>query len=716
VFLKKKGKKMSEEAEDLGNDIALESTTVWPFILFTVLIVGAGLTLFIFFARQDPTVAGQFIAGDNCNVVTCPTQTITNVVQVTGPPGRQGSIGPSGEKGDRGEIGPIGETGQPGMCIANPACGVGPQGEKGDKGDKGDQGAPGFRGEKGDPGPAGPQGIRGIQGIQGEIGPEGPIGPQGIPGVCDCFNTTQTFDGLIINTSLHLNTNSTITCDAGATIDASCLTLGSCPNFSPCNLQAYGLSLQGGTGIIPSQLRVGGNGTTGLVYFGDLLMNIEEFIVYATETLIQGQTITIQTLAGTPYANPFITLQTISVDIFSPTRIRLMTSGAFSSGIQLQAETGGIRLFNQFDVVHPIEFFSISSILSRSDNIVWNKFTNDTWLRTEPLFSYFFDQAPGTMNVASQSIYVLNDIVMNATRSIVSTSTYLQLGPNIDVGYGSVHTGASFLRLGRTGGTFSNTTSISMEALILNAQVEPLSYDILQDGHMWFQDFGGYRFQGGNFLADVPITKIGMGTFGAIDDQLDVQTRIINSNPTLPIATGNVGAGYVLQDDDVRITGNLLVDGSISGTISGASVMAAQAYRTSNLATTDGVTQAIPWEASENPSLATQPHFTYAGTTFTCTTNGIYFISVSVVWGPMIGVQQLEVRKNGVSDVLWEVDQTSSGRHNPIFVSGSVSLSIGDTIVVWAIQSGGGGGINIEYSVSSPLSAGRVTQISIIKL
>jgi hypothetical protein len=549
----------------MSEEIALDSNKVWPLVVFSGLIILAGFTLFIIFAKQDPSVAGQFHSGTSCNVVTCPSTLVTDVIRVTGAPGRQGPPGVTGEKGDRGEVGPIGEQGQPGMCIANPMCGVGPAGPTGPKGDKGDQGAPGFRGEKGDPGIAGPQGEIGPQGIQGIQGIQGPIGPQGIPGVCDCFNSTQTINALIVNTSLHLNANSTITCDAGATIDASCLLLGTCPNFSPCYLRARGLNIQGGDYLMPSYLFVGGNATLASVFFGDIITRLENFISYADNTFMLGQTVIIQSQSGSSVFNPQIRLNANQIDLSSPTRILLLTSGMLSSGIQLQAELGGIRLFNQFDTVFPIEFVSISSVFSRSDKIIWNKYANDTWLQTEPNFSYFYNQAGGSMNFAGQCVFYNTDIVMNSTNAISSTTDYLQLGPNLHVGFGAIHTDRQFLRLGKLNYVFQNTTSISLEAPILNANLLPLQYDILQDGHVFFDDMSGYYFSKGNVLMDGNIIKMGNGFVNGTGMYIDTQTEIKNTNPTMPAAVGNLTAGHVLINDDVRITGNLLVDGQIEG-------------------------------------------------------------------------------------------------------------------------------------------------------
>lgn len=549
---------MSEEEAQ-----ALETSTVWPIVIFGVLTIAGLLIVFLAFNRQDPARAGEFIPGDTCQLLTCPSTVITIPSVVQGPPGPQGLQGQQGVVGPQGAKGDKGDQGEPGMCLANPACGVGPTGPTGPTGATGPQGPPGFPGEQGDPGPQGPQGIQGESGPSGPIGETGPQGIQGIPGVCDCYNTTYEFDGLNITSLLHLGVNSSITCDAGATIDASCLTLGACPNFSPCNLQAISLLLEGGTGMNPSNLRVGGAGTYGNVFFGDITGYLISFVTYAQTIFLQGFTVTLQSYAGVPYSNPYITLFPTNIRMFSPTDVRIITSGAFSSGITLQSETGSINIINQFDPVNGITLSSFSTINEVSSYITWSKSSNSSnWLLTNPLQSYFYNAIGGSINLASTSIEYAVDLVMNDGTVIVSKGNYTNIGPSIDNGLGNYHTQAAFLSLGTVGNAYDNSTYISMDRIITNSKIGPEAYDILNYGHMWFQDDAGYRFETGNFLAECPAIKLGRGIFN-VSDMIDVQAEIINTNPMFPAAIGNLTAGHVLINDDVRITGNLMVDGEV---------------------------------------------------------------------------------------------------------------------------------------------------------
>lgn len=544
-------------------EFALDTKNVAIYVGCTVALIIIAFILFLVFARQDPTRAGEFQSGDNCAVVTCPSTIISIPQLVVGPIGPPGPTGAQGEQGPQGLQGPAGIA----MCIANPACGVGPPGPSGPSGATGAPGAPGFKGDKGDAGAAGPQGETGATGPSGPSGPQGLQGIQGIPGVCDCFNTTQTFNGLIINSTLHLNANSTITCDAGALIDPSCLLVGACPDFSPCNLMAHGLNILGGTGISPNILKVGGGGATAYVEIGDPLTYAVSFITYATTYFLQGTSVIIESYAGPPYSNPYIRLLTSTMELFSPTQITMMTSGIFSTGIQMQAETGGIRLLNQFDTLQPILTRSLSSIIEQSDRITWNTYANGTWMATQST-SYYYNMPAGTVFVGQTSIQTFVDFVVNETKSVVSTGNYLQVGPNLDVGEGAVQTSAQFLKLGQVGGFFANVTQISMEAVVQNALGVPFEYKFLPNGYMWFGDQQGYHFSLGNMLIDGNITQIGNTIFdNTTSHRLDIQTIIINTNDTVPAAVANLTAGHIVINDDVLITGNLQVDGQISATL-----------------------------------------------------------------------------------------------------------------------------------------------------
>lgn len=544
---------------------ALPSSTVWPIVLFSIFAIAGLLIVFLAFNRQDPARAGEYIPGDTCQLLTCPSTVVTIPSVFQGPPGPAGvqglpgSIGPQGAKGEKGD------QGEAGMCIANPMCGVGPAGATGPTGATGPQGAPGFPGQQGDPGPQGPQGLVGETGPTGPSGPSGPMGFQGIPGVCDCYNTTYEFNGLNVTSLLHLGVNSTITCDMGATIAPSCLGLAVCPNFAACDLQARSLQLLGGTGLNPSNLRVGGMSAVSNAYFGDIFTPLVNFISYATTTFIQSSMITLESYAGIPYANPYITLFPTSIRLFSPTDIRLLTMGAFSSGVTIQTETGGVRIINQFDTTNGIELASFSTIQETSNRITWSKTANTSqWLYTNPVNSYSYNGIAGTINPASTCVNYNVDIVMESGTVIASKGNYTSIGPSIDNGLGNYHTQNQVLSLGTVGGFFDNTTYISLDRIVANTKTGPAAYSILNFGHIWFQDAAGYRFDTGNALFECPAIQLGTGIFNA-SDMIDAQAQIVNTNTMFPAATGNLSAGHVLINDDVRITGNLQVDGDIFG-------------------------------------------------------------------------------------------------------------------------------------------------------
>ena len=359
--------------------------------------------------------------------------------------------------------------------------------------------------------------------------------------------------------------NSSFTCAAGFTIDPSCLLSGSCPNFAPCNLQAHGLLLTGGTAMAPTNLIVGNSGTFGSVYFGDIVTPLQTITGFANNIFWRGSTVTLQGYAGPPFSNPFVTVNSNNVDIYSPTIIRLYTQGAFSTGIQLEADTGGVRIYNNFDLVQPIAMVSISAINIQSNHIMLAKYGNGTfWMVTNPDYSYFYNFPAGSQDPTRDSCYFTNDITLEGGNSIVSTGNYLQLGPSIDIGLGNVHTTANILSLGQVGGGFANLTQISASAILMNNEILPNGLGILGNGYLYLSDLQGVRITGGPVLVDTPMIQLGTGTFN-VTDMIDCEAPIVNLNPILPIATGNLSAGHVLIQDDVRITGNLQVDGQIFG-------------------------------------------------------------------------------------------------------------------------------------------------------
>lgn len=132
--------------------------------------------------------------------------TVTIVVQGSGPRGPAGLPGPAGSDGPPGSgLSLAGVVANVGLLPANVQSGtgyligqnlhvfdgdqwvdagpiVGPQGPQGPQGAAGDQGPPGAQGPAGPIGPAGAPGETGAAGPQGPAGPAGPTGPQGAQG------------------------------------------------------------------------------------------------------------------------------------------------------------------------------------------------------------------------------------------------------------------------------------------------------------------------------------------------------------------------------------------------------------------------------------------------------------------------------------------------------------------------------------------------------
>jgi hypothetical protein len=104
-----------------------------------------------------------------------------------------------------------------------------------------------------------------------------------------------------------------------------------------------------------------------------------------------------------------------------------------------------------------------------------------------------------------------------------------------------------------------------MERPMQNGQPEPFGFGYLLDGYLFANDPQGTRITGGNVLIDVNAIQLGNGLFNNTNATtvIDCQNPIRNTNTMLPAAMGNLSVGHVLIDDDVRITGNLLVDGNV---------------------------------------------------------------------------------------------------------------------------------------------------------
>lgn len=495
------------------------SALVVPLVIFCALVIATMLVLFFVFHRSDPVRAGQFLSGDNCTALTCPVgPSGPPGPPIPGPPGQRGEKGDPGDTGPSGPTGPVGRQGDPGMCLLHPGCATGATGPQGPTGPTGPQGAPGFIGPKGDPGDIGPRGINGTVGPPGDVGPPGPQGPTGENGICDCFNISSiSFDEVNVTQGFNLGANSTFTCGTGSTIDSSCLTVGQCPNFTPCRLEMRGADIYGGVGTsarlkvgrftdtIPAQVEFGNP-----ILFGD---RISYFVANAADVVIQGNAFG---FAGqtTLRAN---NSGTALVESVGPGGLVRLASGG---SIQLDSGSGGIALnslsngiiFDNFDSTAPIRIRSEGSVLlSSGDNQPVNIKTNlfqlekefpdgSFWLRTQPN-SFQFDE----INVIANGVSSIElDVPLTTNSPIISRGPNLQVGPNLEIGAGEIITPQNVLKIAP--GTDWSNKVISLEKRLRNDDTfNPFAVPNLNSGHLWFDDPDGIRVTGGNFRSEAPL-------------------------------------------------------------------------------------------------------------------------------------------------------------------------------------------------------------------
>lgn len=498
----------------------------WITVIFSVVGIAIVTTSSLVFNRVDPYRAGSVVIGDNCNLLTCPQgQPGPAGTGLPGPPGQRGEPGPSGATGPQGAQGAKGEKGDPGMCLANPMCGVGPSGPTGATGATGAQGPPGFQGEKGDPGEQGPSGATGPIGPSGPQGIQGIQGLQGIPGVCDCFNQTVVYNTLNVTSNFHLGDFSTFTCGINSTIANNCLTVGNCPNFTLCDLQAKSLFLTGG---MPTLLRVGHPGeiTPRQVIFGDsgslfnysmndIRMYSENLVIEGTgtgpavvRTLNQGE-MRVEAVGGSA---SLLTLRSNGeARLIGEAGLTRITN-TIGTGIIIENfdPSGGVRttssgfITSETSGTNPITLISDFTNLRKSSTPLLNG--SIYYLTTNPAASYDYNTG---LIIGAPSVTVHDDLIIAQGQHIVAQETYLKVGPNLNVGGGRIITLFNIMAL--MSGQFTNLSYveyISMEAVIMNNSPLPnVTLDVnssalvnagLTDGYMWFNDTNGYRISGGN--------------------------------------------------------------------------------------------------------------------------------------------------------------------------------------------------------------------------
>jgi Chaperone of endosialidase len=506
---------MDEEEEELP----LTSSESGSIIITGFVLLIAVLIPSILFNRTDPTLAGVIIPGDVCSeIISCPSGPSGPIGSTgpSGPPGRDGDEGPEGPSGKQGPQGPRGESGV-GICMANPSCPTGPTGPSGASGATGQRGPRGFRGIAGT-GPAGTTGPTGATGPTGETGPSGPTGETGPSGVC---NMTEIVDISFANVNVtnSLNLNGTFTCSPGSLIDASCLVVGNCPNFTLCDLEMRSMTIYGGS---PSSLIVGkpNDVIPAIVKFGDSSIpnyKIGSFSTFANLVTIESDASTI-----VRSKNNGITLIE-SLGIGSTTKLNSVGTLTMTSNSSTSITGVGVTIFNAFSVnqllldsLGPTLIRAVSSttltlqndIITLAKNNPTNNHSN--WMITNPGFSLDYNQFPLVTNT-NPSITIFEDLLL--TQKLISLNEYLPIGPNLDVGAGVVKTDSQTMRL-------QSPSVLSLESSVIRNDgslptnytytltIAPFSSFTVDNGHLHFNDTEGMRISGGNLLIDSASTVI----------------------------------------------------------------------------------------------------------------------------------------------------------------------------------------------------------------
>lgn len=520
---------------DEDRDVSIPSNITWPLLIFATLSIGVLFILFIGFQRQDPARAGTYVAGDNCNILTCPAGNPGPPgPSLPGPPGQRGERGPSGPQGPQGPQGPIGLQGPAGMCLANPACGVGPKGDTGDRGPTGPQGAPGFAGL------TGPQGIAGPQGMIGDTGPMGPVGPQGPQGIQGEIGPQGNFtdpmsDQFTVFETLTLAENATLMCEDGATIDNSCTFSGVCPNFTDCTLNYNRLFLQDGP-MFPAYLQVGDNdGAVGSqVNFGDGINHYVTTIKMASG--VGGFTVVSRMGPISIMSNDApMTIETMGAGVAMNLNGQGPITIANTAGFPIMVQsTGSLDMMATLDAI----LISQTRIVARAAGTGTPISIEADQLNIRErgsgvgLGSLIISSTPsvalsyvtGTSLVSPDREIRLHDhITVESGKGITFVDGTAKIGPRLDVGNGIITTtfaqpsgplaGQNILQLNPGSGSYSGTEFVS---------------------------FGG-PLRNDDTVNPVQFTHTGFSS---------------------PLA-----AGYLWIDDDVRISGNLVIEGTVDDSV-----------------------------------------------------------------------------------------------------------------------------------------------------
>lgn len=477
-----------------------------------------------------------------------------------GPPGIQGNVGPTGDTGPPG-IGLQGDTGSAGMCIADPSCLQGATGPTGPIGDTGPNGNTGFTGDTGPTGPGGPQGLQGDTGT-GDTGPPGDTGPSGPNGSCDCFDLPMATINETVVTGQLIIDGGNITCTPGSALDASCLSLAACPDLTACDIVAMSLNLRDGS---PTALVVGQeNEFTTEVVMGDstfftgtpptqtFTYVLERIRTFANNLIFEGlsstqliarqgdlliaavQNLTSDIFISAGGSNQITSQLGTSIEDTLSGDITITTNGPAARIIGLS--TGGFTFGSGPWLVTTSEF-----ILSQG---------GVNWWRTNPN-SYFCSGVPLDGDTGTSAVFMDVDLVLRFGAEFMTDSAdgVVRIGP---VG---IQLCGGLLRapVGTSLQLQEDTASatVDIRANITNAES---TFPVIID------DLDGLD------LMNTPILS-GTGAVTVTDtDGLDlVDTPILNSDPTMPVSTAFLAAGYVAITDDLRITGDVQIDGMLNG-------------------------------------------------------------------------------------------------------------------------------------------------------